>query len=267
MFLAKITGNITATQKVPIMTGQKLFIVDPLRVDEKSGHELKPTGRTFVAVDSVGAGEGEVVLVVGGSSAGTPKIRRTFPSTWQSSASSTACGSVANRSTRPMRDPAINIDHPLRVLRIIATALIFGVVCLTVVAVMLARGNGQPAQPRGQLISLIMAGLAVTEVVPFALVPNLVPTSSPLFHQESAGADRELPSGAPHGLVGVYQVRTIIRYALLEGAALANLIAYFIERNWWSLAIVGGLVFIMLAIFPTRTRLEHWLELERLTTP
>ncbi|MBX3438909.1 MAG: EutN/CcmL family microcompartment protein [Planctomycetaceae bacterium] len=69
MFLARITGNITATQKVPVMTGQKLCIVDPLRINEKTGADLQPTGRTFIAVDTVGAGEGQVVLIVQGSSA------------------------------------------------------------------------------------------------------------------------------------------------------------------------------------------------------
>ncbi|MGD9857933.1 MAG: EutN/CcmL family microcompartment protein [Planctomycetaceae bacterium] len=69
MFLARITGNVTATQKVPVMTGQTLFIVDPLRIDEQTKGTLVPTGRTFIAVDTVGAGEGEVVLIVQGSSA------------------------------------------------------------------------------------------------------------------------------------------------------------------------------------------------------
>lgn len=69
MFLAKVTGSVVATQKVASMVGQKLLTVDPLRVDEKDGGKLKPTGRTFVVVDPVGAGEGQVVLIVQGSSA------------------------------------------------------------------------------------------------------------------------------------------------------------------------------------------------------
>ncbi len=69
MFLARITGSVVATQKVDTMTGQKLFIVEPLRIDEKTKASLAPTGRTFIAVDPVGAGEGEVVLIVQGSSA------------------------------------------------------------------------------------------------------------------------------------------------------------------------------------------------------
>ncbi|MCA8998784.1 MAG: EutN/CcmL family microcompartment protein [Planctomycetaceae bacterium] len=79
MFLAKITGNLTATHKVSSMTGQKLFIVEPLRVDETNTDSLKSTGRTFIAVDAVGAGEGEVVLIVQGSSARFTEETKTLP--------------------------------------------------------------------------------------------------------------------------------------------------------------------------------------------
>lgn len=69
MFLARITGSIVATQKAEAMIGQKLLIVEPLRVNEQDQKGLVGTGRTFVAVDTVGAGEGEVVMIVQGSSA------------------------------------------------------------------------------------------------------------------------------------------------------------------------------------------------------
>ena len=69
MFIGRITGSIVATQKVDTMVGQKLLVVEPLRVNEKTKKDLQPTGRTFIVVDTVGAGEGEVVLCVQGSSA------------------------------------------------------------------------------------------------------------------------------------------------------------------------------------------------------
>ena len=69
MFIGRITGSLVATQKVGSMTGQKLLVVEPLRVNEQDQRDLRPTGRTFVVVDTVGAGEGEVVLCVQGSSA------------------------------------------------------------------------------------------------------------------------------------------------------------------------------------------------------
>ena len=79
MFLAKITGKVTSTHKVNTMVGQKLLIVEPLRIDEANKDSLKPTGRTFIAVDAVGAGEGEVVLIVQGSSARFTEDTKTLP--------------------------------------------------------------------------------------------------------------------------------------------------------------------------------------------
>jgi ethanolamine utilization protein EutN len=69
MFLARVTGSVVSTQKVASMTGRKLLTVEPLRVDPAKRDRLATTGRTFVVVDTVGAGQGEMVLIVQGSSA------------------------------------------------------------------------------------------------------------------------------------------------------------------------------------------------------
>jgi ethanolamine utilization protein EutN len=79
MFLGKVTGSLVSTQKVASMVGQKLLLVEPLRVDEKDASSLKATGRSFVVVDTVGAGEGEVVLCVQGSSARYTPETKTLP--------------------------------------------------------------------------------------------------------------------------------------------------------------------------------------------
>ena len=67
--MAKVTGSIVATQKVESMVGRKLLVVEPYRVEPNERNRLVTTGRTFVAVDTVGAGEGEFVLICQGSSA------------------------------------------------------------------------------------------------------------------------------------------------------------------------------------------------------
>lgn len=68
MFIAQVKGNVVTTHKVAKMSGRKLLIVEPLRVQE-GGKDFTPTGRCFVAVDYIDAGEGDVVLVTQGSSA------------------------------------------------------------------------------------------------------------------------------------------------------------------------------------------------------
>lgn len=63
MKICKVIGNVVSTKKDENLNAFKLLIVQP--VDMK---EFKPEGSPFVAVDVVGAGEGEIVMVVSGSS-------------------------------------------------------------------------------------------------------------------------------------------------------------------------------------------------------
>lgn len=96
MFLARVQGHVVATAKDPTIQGFKLLIVEPLKVDydavkaggnrktdggenresgggsgvgEIADAQLAVTGRAIVAMDLIGAGEGQLVLIVQGSSA------------------------------------------------------------------------------------------------------------------------------------------------------------------------------------------------------
>jgi len=69
MFLARVEGSVVATKKDPSMSGRKLLVVRPQLVDEKDPTKFRPGANTIVAVDSVGAGLGELVLFCQGSSA------------------------------------------------------------------------------------------------------------------------------------------------------------------------------------------------------
>jgi ethanolamine utilization protein EutN len=66
MFLAKVIGNVVATQKHQKFQGMKLLLVQPHIAQQNT---LVPSGSSVVAVDSVGAGLGECVLFTQGSSA------------------------------------------------------------------------------------------------------------------------------------------------------------------------------------------------------
>ena len=69
MILARVEGSVVATKKNPKMTGSKFLVVRPLVIDSPDASEFKPGSSTIIAVDALGAGKGEVVLVVQGSSA------------------------------------------------------------------------------------------------------------------------------------------------------------------------------------------------------
>lgn len=66
MKIVRVTGTVTATIKVQGLSGQKLMVVD---VEDASGKVLEPS---LVAVDTVGAGRGDLCLMVQGSSARLP---------------------------------------------------------------------------------------------------------------------------------------------------------------------------------------------------
>lgn len=61
MRLGRIIGTIVATRKDESLTGNKLMLTQPLDID------FKPKGDAYVAVDTVGAGIGEIVITTHGT--------------------------------------------------------------------------------------------------------------------------------------------------------------------------------------------------------
>ena len=64
MYAAKVIGTVVCTKKDEKMNGLKMQIVQPVSL-----LTLQNEGKPVVAIDAVGAGISELVLVVGGSSA------------------------------------------------------------------------------------------------------------------------------------------------------------------------------------------------------
>ena len=74
MIVARVLGTVVCTQKCSKLEGFKLQLVQA--VDYK---EFKGEGKPLVPVDSVGAGQGEIVLVVSGSSARQTEATQNTP--------------------------------------------------------------------------------------------------------------------------------------------------------------------------------------------
>lgn len=64
MDVCKVVGNVVSSNKAEGLVGLKLLLVSPVALDT-----MAVQGQPLVAIDTVGAGEGEVVLLVKGSSA------------------------------------------------------------------------------------------------------------------------------------------------------------------------------------------------------
>ena len=66
MILARVIGNVVSSAKDPALNGMKLMVVQPIGRD---GHAK---GRAVVALDSVGAGVGELIYFCRGKEASFP---------------------------------------------------------------------------------------------------------------------------------------------------------------------------------------------------
>lgn len=149
-----------------------------------------------------------------------------------------------------MQQTTNDLKAAVRQMQILAGALLAGVVVFFGVVIAVA---GPPAAARElPIVSIVLAAMPAMEAPAFFILPGLI----------DSGTARG--SGEQNTPTGRYQAAMVIRMALCEGAAFANLLAYFIEQQWWSLAIVGFLVLVMLSMFPTKTKLEHWLEIQQM---
>lgn len=73
MQFARVLGNVVCTRKDDKMPREKLLLLQPLDIS------WKDKGTPLVGVDAVGAGAGEVVLIVSGSSARQTKLTEGTP--------------------------------------------------------------------------------------------------------------------------------------------------------------------------------------------
>lgn len=64
MIIGRVIGSVVSSSKAEKLQGKKLLIVQPLDMIS-----IQVDGKPIVAIDTVGSGKGEVVMVVSGSSA------------------------------------------------------------------------------------------------------------------------------------------------------------------------------------------------------
>ncbi|HEY7544066.1 MAG TPA: EutN/CcmL family microcompartment protein [Blastocatellia bacterium] len=73
MQLARVIGTVVATVKNDLLKGRKLLVIQPLDAS------LNVAGKPMVAIDSVGAGAGEVVFWCRGREASFPFVPLEVP--------------------------------------------------------------------------------------------------------------------------------------------------------------------------------------------
>lgn len=156
-----------------------------------------------------------------------------------------------------------NVYGVTRTLQIIVAALVNGVVIFGVIVLII---GGEPDENKSPLLTYIAVGYAICSLAGAAVIPRFIGTQ----RLRSVAHGEERPSAADTvsppaeiedlgSLLGVYQTRTIIRCAILEGAAFLCLVSYLIEHQLITVLAAAVLLAAILISFPTLNGTQRWL--------
>lgn len=154
--------------------------------------------------------------------------------------------------------PQLTPEQRIRVMFIIWLALIMGVVTFGIIIGII--GQEEAAGDDLPIMTYMGFGMAALMLVLSTFVPNLVGRN--LFRQTMEKVKAEGNQDEEEILGTYYQIfttRMIIGLALLEGAAMLNLVAFMVENQILSFVPVGILLLVMIASIPTKSKLDGWI--------
>ncbi len=185
------------------------------------------------------------------------------------------------------------VDHPnaigpqVRVLRIILSALILGIVIFAAVSHFVVPAGGADAdEDKMPILTYVGLAFGMSTFVAGHMLNIVITTSgrraiarSRPHQSRSAPAEAVSTDGLPSGddaanLFRVYFVKTLISAAIFEGAALFLVVAYMLERHMLSLGFAALATIAIAVLLPTQDRVSQWIveqqrlmENERISQP
>lgn len=167
----------------------------------------------------------------------------------------------------PEQYAAMEPDKVLRIMQIIAGALIAGVLSFAGVASVIVLGQAPVVNPAGQpevvnhVLPLIAIGVFSLNAILSFIVPKWISRFSvnavAKMVQDGTLTD---PKELLGRLLSVAQTKTIVALALVEGAAFFVLIVVIVSKSFAMLGVVCASFCFMTAHFPTKLKLARWLE-------
>jgi len=157
-------------------------------------------------------------------------------------------------------------------LQIIVGAMAAGVIMFLGVTIFLASQKVEVPPPAVPVVTYAAIGMTIVSVVAWLFVPGIASGNMRKALVEGRAKDwglvKNLPNAAEVGdiapLAAVYQTRTIISVAVLEGAAFLAIMAYMLEHQVISLCLAVALLLLILSQIPSKSKVESWLESERI---
>ena len=154
---------------------------------------------------------------------------------------------------------------------IVAALLIASIGFLTVAVVLVHLGIVEPDKELAWVMNLVLVLFLIGEMMARLIVPGVLVAQG---RRRIATGQWSLPEGAGDGddaafieetgdagrLLGLYQTRTIIASALLEGVAFFAIIVYLITQSMVGLAVAVAMILGLAFHVPTRSGVVHWIE-------
>lgn len=149
----------------------------------------------------------------------------------------------------------------VRTTQIIVTALCLGIVTF---GVFVAVSDEDDEEAKAGMLTYMSLGVAIvcggmSLVVPRAVVSaNRRQIADGTWRPQNS--EMRIPDTDVGKLGAVYQLKTIVGAALLEGASFFALVAYMLEGHMISLVVAVVLLLGVLSYFPTAGRVESWMK-------
>jgi drug/metabolite transporter (DMT)-like permease len=153
----------------------------------------------------------------------------------------------------------LSVAQTVRSGQIITAAMVFGMLAFLAVVLVVNRPDQATAETtvRTPLLTYTAAAFALLTLLVLAVIVSRI---DPFIRRKLAS---QAAADDLQRLAQALLTRSIVILAMLEGAALFNLVAYFLERGVLSLAAAGLLMLIMAAQFPSADRATRWIERQR----
>jgi hypothetical protein len=152
----------------------------------------------------------------------------------------------------------------IKVMQIIAAALMMGLAVFVVIANFITANN--PPPPPGQVPVVTYLGLfMLASLIPVGLILPVLATRGPLENvirtAAAAPATADTAEEAPFWgqLLAIRQTALILALAPLEGAGFFNVVAFIIDRSPLALGAALGALVVMAMRFPTFASVAAWL--------
>lgn len=156
------------------------------------------------------------------------------------------------------QQPQPTLQQRRMIMIVVWLALVMGVVTVGVVISIINQGE-KPDDGLPIIVYLGM-GVAALMLVLRMIIPNLVARNQFIEAMQRAQAEGNQDEEQMLGnFYQIFTMRLILGMAMLEGAAMLNLVAVLIEQQKVAYIPVAILLLVMIASIPTKSKLDGWI--------